>query len=219
MKDKTRKEKQEVTIDAVTEGTRWLPVKLSDEQMRDRVATLRERLKEQALKDEERSVVARRFAEELKGLAGEVGKLSKVISTGEEQQNVKCRERKNFKDRKFIVTRLDTGEVIESRDLYGHELQIEAPLAPSPIEIDDPRVTLGEVAKVTRMRPRHRKDIDGDDDFAEVPTLTEQQAGTLAEKIMAEAEKPIKRGRARKVPEPRVQSWGVPEGGETNDEE
>lgn len=211
---KERKEKQKTTIEPVEKFTRFLKVKLTDVEIRDRVKTLGARIKEQTAKEEEKSVVVKRFAEELSTLRGQISDLSTVISSGEENRNVDCESRKNFKDKKFTVKRLDTGEFIESRDLYGHELQIE--LSPN-VTIDDDRVTLGEVARVRKVEPKKRKDIDGPDDESELEALshlTESEAQEIAERTIAKQLKPkvkievVKQKGKRQPKEPAVTAWG-----------
>jgi hypothetical protein len=217
MKKKERKEKKEVTIEPVEKFTRFLKVQLSDLELRDRVKTLGERIREQLAKEEEKGVVVKRFASELRTIGGQISELSDVISTGEESRNVKCESRKNFKDKKFTVTRLDTGEIIETRVLYGHELQTE--LLPNTT-IDDDRVTLGEVARVKEMKTKKRKDIDGpedEDSLEEKSQMSEAEAQEAAKRYIENSEvKPTvtlevvgkKEKKKREPKEPECSAWG-----------
>lgn len=182
----------EEIINTTERFTRFLKVKLLDGELRDRVRTLGERIKEQTAKEEEKSVIMKRLGEELQKIRGQIAELSNVIATGEEDHNVNCESRKNFKEGTFTVTRLDTMDEIEKRALYDYEKQQGLPLNKN-VTLNDERVTLGSVARVTDKRKR--KDVDGPED--EDSEDSEPQEKKL---------KVVKRTRYPK--EPDVTAWG-----------
>jgi hypothetical protein len=72
--------------------------------------------------------------QDYKGKIGEqqaiVEKLSPRIHSGIETRDVECQEVKNWTKLTVTVTRLDTGDVIESRPMREDEKQVELTLAP-----------------------------------------------------------------------------------------
>lgn len=105
--------------------TRWLPVKLTQDEIIDRARQLSERLKEEGEKAAEKARVTTQFANELKNLEGEISRLSNTVRSGEEYRNVDCFVKKNFSKKIIQVYRADTQAIIESRTMDKLEMQQE----------------------------------------------------------------------------------------------
>lgn len=117
------------------------PVKLSSDQIADRALEMTDLMTaiteaEQAQKDENK-----RRATIIAGLKSAVSTLHHTIQTGRELQPVECSVTKDFQAGNAVITRIDTGEVVETRCLTEEEkapklgLMIQMPPAP-PREID-----------------------------------------------------------------------------------
>lgn len=100
---------------------RWLPVTLTENEILERSKALAETLQTKRRVENEKANEMRNYGEQLKDLAGEIAKLGQVVATGEESRSVNCEQRHN--EGRIEVVRLDTGEVIESREASGDELQ------------------------------------------------------------------------------------------------
>lgn len=107
--------------------SRWLPVALGSSELLDRARTMSQRCKEKDALEAEKAATTRDFGERLKKLGGEVARLSEVVSTGIENQNVECSELHSYRDRLVTITREDTGETVETRPLLESEMQMELP--------------------------------------------------------------------------------------------
>lgn len=115
------------SIQKPREFNRQLPVRLRSDEVREKAALL-------AAKVEDRAVTEVKLAAELKTakeaattqlteLSNEVTKLAREVRTQHELRDVACQESPNIEDRTMEVLRLDTGEVIESRELSAHEIE------------------------------------------------------------------------------------------------
>lgn len=116
-------------------------VELSAEQIKDRAIEMTDLMTaiteaEQAQKDEHK-----RRAIIIAGLKAAVSTLHHTIQSGRELQPVECRVTKDFESGNATITRIDTGEVVETRGLTEEEkspklgLLIQLPPTP-PREID-----------------------------------------------------------------------------------
>lgn len=129
-----RKKKDDATkVDILS---KWLPVKLTRLEVAERGQTMAQRVKEKVELEAEKASVMRGFGEKLKAIGGEINRLSKIVADGEEYRNVDCEVIRSFIDKKVIITRKDTGEVIEERKMFQSEMQGEIPF-PADVKQDD----------------------------------------------------------------------------------
>ena len=105
--------------------TKWLPVRLKDDAILDRARTMSERKKEHDDIEARKAEEAREYTQQLTKLKNEITRLSNIIRTGEENQNVDCEESKDLWNKIVTVVRLDTGQIIEERNFRPHEAQVE----------------------------------------------------------------------------------------------
>lgn len=63
-------------------------------------------------------------------LDAKVRHFQNVVDSGYEQRAVECRDEFNWPDRTVDTYRLDTGELVQSRAMFEHELQRELELNP-----------------------------------------------------------------------------------------
>lgn len=103
--------------------SRWLPVKLTDEETLEKAKKLSRLERERASVEVEKKSVMSRFQQELKEFAGQIAELSRAIEKGEEQREVECAEDTSFEKKKIYTRRLDTQEIIHERDLPVEETQ------------------------------------------------------------------------------------------------
>jgi len=55
----------------------------------------------------------------------DISKLSMVLQNGYEYRDVECEVDRDYEVKKIFTTRLDTGEIIKSRDMTQEELQVQ----------------------------------------------------------------------------------------------
>jgi hypothetical protein len=112
--------------------TKALPVHLTDAEVlqygRDAARAVADRERIEAEFDGVKADYKSKIAEQ----SAIVGKLSPRIHSGIETRDVACEEVKNWTKGTVTVTRLDTGEVVESRPMREDEKQIEI-----GIEVED----------------------------------------------------------------------------------
>ena len=61
-------------------------------------------------------------------LEAKVSFYGKIVGSGKESRAVECREDLNWEDKTVDCFRLDTGELVDTRPMYAHELQAEMAL-------------------------------------------------------------------------------------------
>ena len=125
---KRNKENKKIKGFLVKKTNKGLPVVLTKDVLIERAQTMSQRCKEKEEVEAEKARVMRDFGERLKQLTGEVARLSQIVSSGEEHQQVDCEEQKLMSDKLMRIVRLDTGEVVETRPLLERELQYELEL-------------------------------------------------------------------------------------------
>ena len=74
------------------------------------------------LKDQAKSV-ASDFKAKIDAAGSEAGVFARAIQNGFEYRNVECEIDRDYEVRKVFTTRLDTGEIIKTRDMTQEELQ------------------------------------------------------------------------------------------------
>lgn len=103
---------------------RKLPCILTPEELQARGQSLAScRMEIDRLTAEAKSLAAE-YKDQLKGLGQESKRLAKVVKDRQETREVRCEAVLDFKDGRFCVARLDTGEVLEGRPLTDGERQM-----------------------------------------------------------------------------------------------
>ena len=100
--------------------TRTLPVKLSPEERDDRARSLARVVADQARIAAEAKRLAKDYKRFLDDLAQQSAKLSDAANTGVEEREVTCEVR--LVGGLALITRTDTGELLESRPATRREL-------------------------------------------------------------------------------------------------
>lgn len=128
---------------------RNLPVKLTQEEVKERGAQHADALISYEKVEEEKRASAADYASQLKTLRANMKRFAEAVKTHEESRAVKCLWQPNFIKKKMELIRQDTGEVVERRDMAESErqeslLDIGLKLAneelekPTPKNDDDP---------------------------------------------------------------------------------
>ena len=109
------------------ETFRQLPVVLTGEERAQRALRLASLHREKDDLEKTRRDHANTINEKLKEVDAEMRALVPVVETGREHRTIKIEHRKNFENRKIETFRLDTNEVIDSRQLAIDEMQDDLP--------------------------------------------------------------------------------------------
>lgn len=100
-----------------------LPVNLGPKELAERSKKLGEKIHERAKLDGERAAQVAAFRGQLKEIDQEISYEGEVIRTGQEERMVECTVRPDFEDGAMVITRDDTGEVVERREMSPGERQ------------------------------------------------------------------------------------------------
>ncbi len=96
---------------------KYLKCYLTDEQKADAAALLVQRMEEKTREQEELDSIKNQFKGTLVRLDAEIAVKAGLVRDGYEFRDVACWEEKDYEREALIITRLDTGEVVESRRL------------------------------------------------------------------------------------------------------
>lgn len=107
-----------------------LPCELTEEEARDRTSRLVHLLKQQDSMRRTHAETRREMKEEKDTTEGAILRTSEVIREGKEDRPVQCLIRPNPEALTVETIRLDTGEVIASRDMSKAERNLELDLDP-----------------------------------------------------------------------------------------
>ncbi len=102
---------------------KYLKCYLTDEQKADAAALLVQRMEEKTREQEELDSIKNQFKGTLARLDAEIAVKAGLVRDGYEFRDVACREEKDYERETFTITRLDTGEMVESRRLNPSEMQ------------------------------------------------------------------------------------------------
>ena len=100
-----------------------LPCELTGEEMLERSSRLAGLHQQQMEVEDKKKTATNEFNARVKKISGEIHYLSNVISSGKESRNVKCLLDYYWTEGKKILTRLDTGEVVEESIISDFERQ------------------------------------------------------------------------------------------------
>lgn len=99
-----------------------LPVKLTDDQVRDRGRELAQRVEGRTSEIADQKTQRDRMKKDIEDLDGDIARLSRVVRSGEEDQFVAVESR--LEGEMVVSVRTDTGEQLRSRQATESERQI-----------------------------------------------------------------------------------------------
>jgi hypothetical protein len=100
-----------------------LPVRLSDNEIKQRGEKLADLLREIGEKESEKSVETKKFASAIKELEVEADTVAQAIRSGQEDRDVEIERRPDFKKETVEIIRIDTGEVVVTEALSDSDRQ------------------------------------------------------------------------------------------------
>lgn len=103
--------------------TKKLPVKLDDDELLERGRMLVENMRKTATAEAERKAENDRRKGDIELLEGVTSKISIAISTGTEDRDVECEQRKDYTHGTVTIVRMDTGELVDQRVMTADERQ------------------------------------------------------------------------------------------------
>lgn len=104
-----------------------LPCPLTDDELaakRDQIAAS---VRDAEEVETERREVAKELGDKLKNLGALAKRLAREINERSEHRQIKCRWKKNRTARRMELVRLDTGEIVRTRDMTVDEAQDRLP--------------------------------------------------------------------------------------------
>jgi hypothetical protein len=107
-----------------------LPVTLTAEERARSGEEIARRVVRVAGLEEEKKKATKVFTDAIADEKRAIGKLARAVHEGREERLVDCIERTHFGTNQVITTRLDTGEIVETRAMKAEERQ--EPLFPKP---------------------------------------------------------------------------------------
>ena len=96
---------------------------LTDEEKMDVAETLTKKMNEREIKQDELDSIKKQFNGEISTLDNEIKNAQRLFHDDYEFRAITCQVERNYNTKTFILTRLDSGEVVEHRPLKQSELQ------------------------------------------------------------------------------------------------
>lgn len=135
--------------DKIETVNKWLPVKLTKDQILERASKAANLVAQRADLESEKSAKNREYSEKFKEIDGEMSKLSKAVAAGEESQNVVCEVRRSYLEKRVITIRKDTYEIVDDRKMYENEMQGDLPFPADALDhLDENGTEDSEVKEV-----------------------------------------------------------------------
>ena len=131
--------------------TRLLKCQLTDKELIESGDQLAQELSHLDSINSELESIKADYKAKTKAAESEIEALSNRVRNKFEMRPVDCHEIRNFETKKFCVLRVDTGDVIEERDLRQDELQMPLPETDTETENDEDTDT-----------PKTTSDADGE---------------------------------------------------------
>lgn len=103
---------------------RWLPVELSDAKILERSREMGQLLEQKRKIEREKAQIVKDFSDQIKDISGEIAKLTTIVNTGQEEQQVTCVREYDHNNKEVREVRIDTGEILTTRPLQVDESQI-----------------------------------------------------------------------------------------------
>jgi len=104
---------------------RFLPVRLGETELVERAKELARSQQDIASLEEQKKTATADLTAQIKKGKQESRELTRIVSSGIEDQDVDCTIHMNYEDKRVMVTRDDTGEVVEERSMSADELQLK----------------------------------------------------------------------------------------------
>jgi len=101
-----------------------LPVVLTNEELVDLGQELAEREEHLRESQQEKKDTAKAIDGQIKSHEAEILRLSRIIRARQENRDVGCEIRKDYKDGLVETVRTDTGEIVASREMTVEERQV-----------------------------------------------------------------------------------------------
>lgn len=106
----------------LTTANELLPVKLTDDEVRDRGRELAQRVEGRTKEIQDQKAEKDRMKKDLEDIEGDIARLSRVVRSGEEDHFVAVESR--LEGDMVVFVRTDTGEQLRSRQATESERQI-----------------------------------------------------------------------------------------------
>lgn len=164
---------------------RSVPVKLTNEEQRQRGTALAGLEKQLAKVKDEKKIAVAGFNTSIKALEGEISDAALVVRSKEEFRNVRCYEEKDYKNSVVRLFREDTNGKVEERAMLEHEHQVdltEANVEQGALDLDGDPGEDGE-------QPEPEGEPTEEHPAGEEPENVVPLTGTLEERIEAAAPK------------------------------
>lgn len=110
------------------EVTRFLPCRLTEDEVRDRALLLAKTTQDIALAEEKATSIKAQLKSELQTLQSQQARLAGTVARGEEGRDVRVRIEYDYAERTVREWREDTGAQLASRPMT--ELEAQMPLPP-----------------------------------------------------------------------------------------
>ncbi len=101
---------------------------LTEEEKLQRAGKLAAKISEKRRLESELDFERKRIKKEIEKADREIYHLSEVVGNGKEKREVEVEMQRDFESKTFRVIRLDTGEIVDSRQLSESELQDDLPM-------------------------------------------------------------------------------------------
>lgn len=122
--------------------TKVLPCVLTEKELLEKAKSLAYQISQYNALDEEKGQVMADFKSRLKAINNQINDLKNQIANEKEYRNVSCVESANFTENSVTTTRMDTGEIIDTRVMEGWERQQHLPLSEEEKEKEENQAEL-----------------------------------------------------------------------------
>jgi len=128
--------------DKIVPATERLKCQLTEEEWVETAEQMSEAIDALKELEDDRQAFAKDMKARMAAKEAEVNRLNNLCRAKYEWRDAPCQRRFDFNNRKIVVTRDDTGEVVWSREMREDELQME--LEQGPPEEPEARIEAGE---------------------------------------------------------------------------
>ena len=102
---------------------RYLKYQFSEEEKKNMGDDLAQKFASKHETEDKLKAVSTQIKSEINALDAIMGGLAEKIRSGYEMRDVECEIERDFKNARITITRLDTGEIVESRAMTPEERQ------------------------------------------------------------------------------------------------
>lgn len=96
---------------------------LTDEEKLECADVLAKKMNEREIKQDEFDSIKKQFGGEISTLDNEIKNAQRLYYDGYEFRLIACQVERNYNTKTYTLTRIDTGEIVEQRQLRASELQ------------------------------------------------------------------------------------------------